>query len=155
MLDSQGMIDAVATVLQRSGYFDKVNQFELKGAPTSTGLLASVFLANIAPSQRRSGLSSTAVRVAFTCRLYMNMMHDPAWEIDPTVMNALDWVVNEFTGDFTLDGLDSDSVELDLLGSDGIPLSAVAGYVNVGGALQRVLDITVPIIVWDAWTQSR
>lgn len=154
MLDSNDLINAVASVIMRSGYFEIVNQFEPKSSP-GTGLSAAVWAQNIRPSRTRSTLEHTAVRVAFSCRIFMNMIHDPLDEIEPTVMEAADWIMNAFTGDFSLDGISDDRVELDLLGSDGIPLSAEAGYISVGGAMQRIYDITVPLVIYDVWEQIR
>lgn len=153
-LESQALIDAVASVAMRSGYFRQVNQHESKSAP-GTGLTADVWIQALTPAARRSTLEHTAVRVAFTLRIFMNMTAEPQDRIEPDVMNAADWIMNEFTGDFTLDGLSDDTVELDLLGSDGIPMGAQAGYLSIGGSLQRIYDLTIPLIIFDVWEQIR
>ena len=43
---------------------------------------------------------------------------------------------------------------VDLLGMAGSPLGAQAGYINQDGALYRVMTITLPLLITDAWTQA-
>jgi hypothetical protein len=148
-LTAQDLVDNVVSVAQASGLFDRVNAYEPKQAP-GNGLTASVWVQSIAPHAQVSGLDVTSARVEFTMRLYTNMLADPEETIDPNLMNATSQMMNLFTGDFTL----GNSVfAVDLLGMAGVPLTARAGYVDVGGKLFRIMDITVPLIVADVWTQ--
>lgn len=148
-LNAQDLVDNVVSVAQASGLFDRVNAYEPKQAP-GNGLTAAVWVQSITPYAQVSGLQVTSARVEFTMRLFTNMLLDPQESIDPNLMNAASQMINLFTGDFTL----GDSVfAVDLLGMAGVPLGARAGYENVDGKLFRIMDITVPLIVADVWTQ--
>jgi regulator of RNase E activity RraA len=65
-------------------------------------------------------------------------------------MECVDTLMEAYTGDFTLDGLVR---EVDLLGQHGVPLSCLAGYLTIDKKMMRVVDINVPLIVSDAWSQ--
>lgn len=148
-LNAQDLVDNVVSVAQASGLFDRVNAYEPK-QPPGNGLTAAVWTQSIAPYAQVSGLDVTSVRIEFTMRLFTNMMAEPQEAIDPNLMNATSTLMNLFTGDFTL----GNSVfVVDLLGMAGRPLTAQAGYVDVGGKLFRIMDITVPLIVADVWMQ--
>ena len=148
-LNAQDLVDNVVSVAQASGLFDRVNAYEPKQAP-GNGLTAAVWVQSITPTPPVSGLAVTSVRVEFTMRLFTNMLLDPQESIDPNLMNACSQMMNLFTGDFSL----GNSVfAVDLLGMAGQPLGARAGYENVDGKLFRIMDITVPLIVADVWTQ--
>jgi hypothetical protein len=56
-----------------------------------------------------------------------------------------------YNGDFTLGGL----VEcVDLLGMTGQRLEARAGYLEQDRKIYRVMTITLPVIVAEAWEQA-
>jgi hypothetical protein len=58
--------------------------------------------------------------------------------------------MKELSGSITLGG----TVRMiDLLGIDGTPLSAMAGYLQIDRKVYRVMDLTIPVIVNDMWTQ--
>ena len=70
--------------------------------------------------------------------------------IDPEIMNAVDVLFAAYSGDFDLGGTVRN---VDLEGATGPGLSAQAGYLNQDGKLMRIMDITLPVIVSDLWTQ--
>jgi hypothetical protein len=84
-------------------------------------------------------------------RLYTSMLAEPQDYIDPNLVKALDALMNAYSGDFTLDGLIRN---VDLLGQTGTPLQAEAGYINIDGKMMRVVTITLPMIINDAWEQT-
>jgi hypothetical protein len=133
-----------------SGLFERVNTHEPKNAPGS-GLTAAIWADRIRPVPSGSGLSATSGMVVYMARLYTNMLQEPQDAIDPALVATVDAVLSRLTVDFTLGGAIKN---IDLLGQTGTTLEATAGYVNIGGTLYRVMDITIPCIVNDAWTQG-
>jgi len=99
----------------------------------------------------KSGLASTTVRVAFNVRLYSNMLQEPQDDIDSKLTDALSALIEAYSGDFQFD----DTVQcIDLLGKEGISLSARAGYVEQDKKMFRIYNITLPVLVNDAWDQK-
>ena len=148
-LAASAIVDAVASHAMASGLFDRVSGHEPKNAPGS-GLTAAVWADTIGPVPAASGLASTSGRVVLKVRLYTSMTMDPADAIDPEIMDAVDVLFAAYSGDFDLGG----SVRnVDLEGATGPGLSAQAGYLNQDGKLMRIMDITIPVIVSDLWTQ--
>lgn len=149
-LNVSGILDALVSHAAASGLFGAVNTHEPKSKPGS-GLTAAVWCQSIGPLPKASGLASTTTRVEFTLRVYAPMLSEPQDAIDPAVLAAVDVLLSMYTGDFTLGGLVRD---VDVLGEFGTPLSAKAGYLHQDGTLFRVMDITVPCVVNDLWSQS-
>lgn len=142
------LLNHVVSHVQTTGYFERVNQHEPKNAPGS-GVSCSIWVDSIEPVG--SGLASTTVRIVFNIRIYSSMVQEPQDEIDINLTDALSALFDEYSGDFTFGG----AVQcIDLLGKEGISLSAKAGYLNQDNKLYRVYTITLPVIVNDAWTQS-
>ena len=148
-LNAQGLVDALVTHAQASGRFETVNSHEPKSAP-GNGLRAAIWADKVTPV-RTSGLNLTSAMVTLMVRVYSNMIAEPQDAIDPEIVGAVDVLMAAYSGDFELGGL---AREIDLLGANGAGLSAQAGYLNQDGRLYRVVTITVPILVNDAWTQS-
>lgn len=148
-LDVGGLTDALASHVQSLGVAGTFTGHEPKSAP-GQGVSAATWFESIGPV-RSSGLNSTSGRVEFTVRLYSPMVAEPQDAIDPELLAATSAVIAALSSDFTLTAAVR---HVDLLGSDGNPLSAVSGYINQDGQLYRVVDITVPLIVNDIWSQS-
>lgn len=150
-INSQGLIDAIASVPMASGHFDRVNQHEPKNKP-GRGLTCAIWIDRIEPARARSGLAATSARVVFNLRIYTNMLQNPQDSIDPTVMNAADVLMSTYSGDFDLGFEDA---WIDLLGAtQGHPLFGQSGYINIDNMTYRVFTLTVPVIVENAWTQA-
>lgn len=143
------VIDAVTSHASSSGYFDEVQTHEPK-SPPGTGLTYAVFLAAVGPVPA-SGLSSTSARVELTGRIYKPFLSEPKDLIDPNLADAVDALMTAYSGDFDLGG---DARCVDLLGAYGQPLGARAGYQTIDRTVFRVIDITIPVIINDAWVQG-
>lgn len=141
--------DAVASHAVATGHFQNVNQHEPKHAP-GHGLRAALWVQTYRPA-RKSGLRSTSMRLEFRLRIYQNMLMEPQDAIDPTVLAATDALFAAYSGDFTLGGLIR---QVDLLGSDGNPLSATAGYLAIDQKMHRVMDLTIPLVLNDVYEQE-
>ena len=148
-LAASSILDGVLSHALASGLFARVNGHEPKSAPGS-GLTAAVWVQTIKPYPGGSGLAATSGVVTLTVRLYSPMLAEPADAIDPEIMDAVDVLFTAYSGDFDLGGTVRN---VDLEGATGPGLSAQAGYLNQDGKLMRIMDITLPVIVSDLWTQ--
>lgn len=144
------LIDALVSHASAAGFFDSVNGHEPKSAP-GDGLTYSVWVQQIGPATGASVLAATAARVAMTGRLYKPFRSQPDDSIDPDMVDALDALLAAYSGDFTLGGTIRN---VDLLGAHGEPLGMRAGYQTIDKTVYRILDITIPMIISDAWTQE-
>lgn len=143
------LFDKVVSRALTLGVFDTVNQHEPKSAP-GNGIRAAVWVQNIAPVARASGLNATSGVVTLNLRVYNSFLQMPLDEIDPDTMTASSTVMNAFSTDFTLGG----SVRcIDLLGMYGASMSAQAGYQEVSGKMYRIMTVTIPVVINDLWTQ--
>lgn len=149
-IGSQDIFDRLADHALASGYFDRVNQHEPKNKP-GRGLTCAMWIDRIQPARSRSGLTSTTARVTVNVRVYTNMLQNPQDAIDPSVMEATDALFEAYSGDFQLG---NDERWIDCLGAtQGHPLEAQSGYINIDNMTYRVMTISVPVIVNDAWNQ--
>lgn len=154
MTTALDLFDAVQSHAMATGEFDQVNTHEPKSAPGNE-ITAAIWLQTIGPADGGSGLAKTSARVELMVRLYTGFIAEPADMIDPNLLNASIVLMDSYTGDFGLTIVTADDVRMiDLLGVHGTPLQAVAGYLNQDGTIYRVIDITLPIIVNDLWTQT-
>ena len=149
-LKTAATLNAIESHLLATGMFLRVNTHEPKNAP-DTRLTASIIVDSINPVQS-SGLASTSAVVLYQVRLYLGMINEPQDGIDPSLMVAVDTVFTALSADFELGG---NARNVDLLGMAGQGgLSATSGYVTVGSTMYRIMDISCPVIMNDAWSQS-
>lgn len=149
-IDSTGLLDKAVSYAMASGLFDRVNGHEPKSDP-GRGVTCAVWVDNIAPVPAQSGLSATTARVVLKQRIYTSMLSEPQDAIDPAILAAADNLIATYSSDFDWGATVKN---VDLLGSSGIQLNAQAGYVNISGRIARIMDITIPLIINDLWTQS-
>ncbi len=151
MIGAQDLTDRLASHAMASGLFDRVNQHEPKNKP-GRGLTCAIWVDRLEPARGRSGLASTTARVVFNVRIYTSMLQNPQDAIDPSVLDAADIMFTAYTGDFQLG---SEERFIDVLGmTQGHALDSQSGYINIDNMTYRVMTITVPIIVNDAWSQT-
>ncbi len=148
-MNTLGFFQAIETHLLSLGRFDQVNRHEPKNAPGN--LMVAAIIAGPQGPATGSGLATTTARVEFTIRIYKNMMAQPLDETDPDLISATDLVISSFSGDFTLG---ASVMAIDLQGMAGAPLGANPGYINQDNTLYRVMDITLPLLIANAWTQA-
>lgn len=148
-INTATLIDELASKAMQLGLFEKVNTHEPKSRPPN-GLTAAIWVDHIQPFTQGSGLNSTSVIVGFTFRIYQSAFVEPQDAIDPRVMQAVDTLLEKYSGNFSLGGVVR---EVDLLGEAGTPLSAQAGWLNVDGTIYRIMDVNLPVIINDVWSQ--
>lgn len=154
-LDLATLRAAVSSHAQASGHLDGVYPYELTGPPVDAGVVAGVWVSDIAPIPALSGLASTTARVELTVQLYRRAEHTRPDLVDLDLTAATDALMRAYSGDLDLSDYGVTGVELDLLGAHGDPLRARARYVAFGDALTKVHTITLPLVVRDLWTQGR
>ncbi len=148
-LDATALFNAVQSHAQTLAIFDRVGTHEPKNAP-GNGLTCAVWAGPLGPVPAASGLSIASARVSFLIRLYNPMLQAPQDDIDPTVLDAVSRLLNAYTGAFTLDGLIRN---VDIFGAAGAALSATPGYLTQDSKIFRVMDVNLPLIVNDVWTE--
>jgi hypothetical protein len=85
-------------------------------------------------------------------RIYSSLISIPNDAIDPNIVIATSTLFDKFANDFDLGGL---ARNIDFFGIHGTPMDAQAGYLaQQGGVVNRVMTITLPIIINDVWTES-
>ena len=136
----------VLSALQKLGIFDRCQGVEPK-SPPGTGVTAALYFAGMGPASSASGLGRASTLYVLTLRIYHNMLTEPAEAIDPTLLQAVDAVLDALAEDIDLGATVRN---VDFFGSAGTPLSAKAGYVDVGGTIFRCVDVTIPVIVNDS-----
>jgi hypothetical protein len=132
------------------GRFEQVNTHEPKNAPASKGLTAAVWVDYIGPAIG-SGLQSTSALLVLMVRIYTKFLQEPVDMIDPSVLAAVSDLIGAYSGDFDF-GMTIRCV--DLLGMTGKKLEAQAGYIDIDRKIFRVMTVTLPIIINDAWAQA-
>jgi len=145
------VIDKITSYALASGRFDSVNGHEPKSAP-GNGIVFALWAQTIRPA-RLSGLAATSLLVAFQGRIYVPFTQQPYDAIDPEVMAATTDIMGTFSGDFNFGG-EADVRYVDLLGANGISLSAQAGYVEIDRRMYRIMTISIPVVINDAFVQS-
>ena len=142
---------AVVSDVQKSGYFERVNQHEPKRKPKG-GMSAAVWIQRIDPIALASGLASTSGRLTFIVRMYIRMIQTDMDAMDPLLTKATSNLMRRYHDDFDFEGAIRN---VDLLGHHGIALSAQAGYLEQDNTNYRIMDLTVPCLVNDVWPQVK
>lgn len=129
--------------------FEQVLGHEPVSAPGS-GLIYAMWVGPVRPVPERSGLNVVAVRLELKGRVYMPADSEPLDDVDTAVTTAVNGLMREYCGDFTLDGT---VANVDLLGAHGAGLSAEPGYARFDSTTYRVATLTLPLIVNTAWNE--
>lgn len=148
--DFSTILQAAQSHAMRLGVFDTTARHEPKTAPNH-GITYAMWLQSVRPVQRRSGLTATSVRVQLMGRIYQNMLAEPQDDTDPNMLRALFKLMGAYTGNFTLAGR---IAQVDLLGAHGPALEAQAGFLEHDRKMFRIIDVTLPLILDDVWTQG-
>jgi hypothetical protein len=142
----KALVDSVVSHALTLGLFETVNTHEPKSAP-GNGLRLAIWADSITPV-KSSGLAAVSGKVVLSARIYGNFMQKPEDDIDPNILTAVSTLMSAFSGDFDFGGTVR---AVDLIGMEGTPMSAQAGYLNIDNKLYRVMTVTVPVIINDMW----
>lgn len=147
-MDVDAIFSVVLSHAKASGLFENVNGHEPENPP-GNGLTCAVWVDAL--TSALSGLDATTAYLVFKVRIYSSAISEPVDAIDPAVLHATDVLYAAYVGDFQLGG---NARMVDVRGGSGVRLSAQAGYVAADGKQLRVMTITLPVIVNDAWTEN-
>lgn len=134
---------------QGLGLFEQVLGHEPVSAPGS-GLIYALWVSDIAPVPARSNLNSVSVRLELTGRVLTPADGQPEDGVDVAVTAAVNGLMREYCGDFTLGGTVGN---VDLLGAHGPSLRAKLGYTRFDSTTYRAATLTIPLIINAAWNE--
>jgi hypothetical protein len=143
------LLNACASEAQGTGWFQAVETFEPKSAPTAD-FHYCIWMMRADPV-KSSGLASSSFRIELAGRIHVNMLREPQGDIDGDISAAAWDLLAGYSGGFTFGGLVR---EVDLLGSEGDPLALRFGYVSIDKRLFRIADLTIPLICNDVFDQG-
>ena len=149
-MDVDAILSALRSMASASGKFENVEGSEPKNAP-GNGVTGAFWFSALDPVPAASGLATTTIRLVMTLRIYVPSNSLPQDAIDPQIISAAGAMFTALSAGFTLGGLIE---EIDLLGAYGEPLSGRPGWLPFGEEKFRTIDILIPIIATDEYTQA-
>lgn len=143
---AKDLYSALASHAKSLKVFARVNEHAPDNAP-GNGVSVSIELAPWDPYPAGSGMDATTGKISFTFQIWSSWLQKPKDGIDPQVLGALADLVASLSGDITLTG---QVRNIDLMGMHAEP-----GYVpDFEGKPFRVINLTVPIVINDMFTQA-
>jgi hypothetical protein len=150
-LSIDSITSALSSSAQALGVFDTVNSYEVKNPP-GTGITCEIVFGSFELVPTRSGLQDVSFKLTYKVRIRTTWAQQPTDGIDPALLKACDVLLASYIGGFTLGG---NTNAIDLLGlTGGTPITAQSGYIDQGGVMYRIVEITLPLIVDDLWTEA-
>lgn len=140
------LMQAIQSHAQKLGVFKGGINLHAPLTNVSPDLACWIILDDLTPTPE-SGLPVVSIIVNMLVLITMSLNTRPLDDVDPAVLGAATVLLNEYANNFTLGGLVRD-VEV-FRG-----LKAVAGYSLITGEPYRHVEITLPMIVNDAWTEA-
>lgn len=150
MTDFAAILGTVTDHAQASGMFESVNFHEPKNAP-GNGINLACWIDYIGPAPAQSGMNKTTGLLIIKARAYSSMFQTPYDDIDPNLLSSVVFLISAYSGDFDFG---AKIRNVDLLGITGHKLDAQAGYVPIDNKVMRVMEITLPLIINDIWSQT-
>lgn len=100
-----------------------------------------------------SGLATTAMKANIIVRLWKNKavlsLNDP---VDALLLALADSILSQFHGDLVNTSHDW---YVDVEGETGKSMGFKTGFVKLSGAIYRVIDVDIPIVINDFYTQVK
>ncbi|HEV2375861.1 MAG TPA: hypothetical protein VGS19_27300 [Streptosporangiaceae bacterium] len=118
-------------------------------APLSTpgeGLSCYIELGPVVPTVS-SGLAAVSIEVTLSVHILASLNQKPLDAVEAQVLGATSVLLNAYAGAFTLGGLVR---EVDIFGG----MKAEPGYLLFEGKPFRIVTITLPMTVNDAWQEA-
>jgi hypothetical protein len=141
---AEALYKAVQSAAAGLGLFQKVDTHEPENAP-GTRLYCSITQGPFGAEPAASGLAAVSGKVTLIIRVWSHAMQRPLNDIDPEVLAAVAALMNALAGGFSLGGTVRD---VDLLA-----LTATPAWADFQGAQFRVMELPVPIIINDLFTE--
>jgi hypothetical protein len=125
-------------------------QHEPLSAPDAPGVICCIFPADpVAPLAESSGLAAADARMPVMVRLMRNALAEPQDQRETDLIDAYDALMTAMLGAFTVNGTVR---AIDVLGESGEALAGQWGYISLDKPIFRIIDITVPLMINNAWT---
>ena len=151
---SQAILNLFAnlkTQADTSGLFQRVLGHEPRSAPGG-GFSYALWLGPISPVPGLGGLTATAGRVEFQSRIYVPFLEKSEDQIETDLMRKVLQMIGFYSAEFTAGGT---VYAIDLEGMHGAPLEAgTFGYIDLGGTICRVAELSIPVLIDNLWTQA-
>ena len=138
-------LHAVESYVQNLGLFQTVQIGEPK-QPLGQGIHAAIFMQTVSISTVYVG-GDTRENHIVQVRIYKDMLAeqtDPQNNLESELASAVSKLMSNLLGDTDLE---SSIMSIDAAGMDGTQMRVDYGYIDVGGSMYRIADITVPLIV--------
>lgn len=147
---ANALFSALTSTAKQVNLFAAVDEHEPWNAPAA-GLYCSVIMGPLRPDGSKSGLNKTSGVIEFTVRVWAHAVQRPADKTDPKVLAAVVTLMTAYS-------LDLDFGDFGLAGTvrniDLMSMSAAPAWVDFGGAMYRVEDIQMPIVINDMFAQA-
>ena len=143
--DISSTLHAVKTYVQDSGLFQSVQIGEPKGA-LPQGFHAACFMTSVGVTSIYVGGDTRESHVVML-RIYKDMLSEqsePQINLETEIAVVVSKLMANLLGDTDLE---SSIMSIDAAGMDGTSMAAAYGYIELGGVIYRICDITIPFIV--------
>lgn len=150
-INSKQIFSVIGDTARATGLFESVNGHEPKSAPPLGQMAHFAYWLGPIRAIQSSGLASVSVRLEVIGRVYLNAFQEPADAIETDACNVVDKLMELYCGDFELGG---NARMIDIFGSEGDPLALTPGYVEQDRKQYRIVDMLIPILINDAWTET-
>lgn len=150
-INSRQIFSVIGSTAMATGLFDSVIGHEPKSAPPLGQMAHYAYWLGPIRTIQSSGLASVSVRLEVIGRVYINAFQEPADDIETDACNYVDKLMELYCGDFELGG---NARMIDIFGSEGDPLLLTPGYIEQDKKQFRIVDVMIPILINDAWTES-
>jgi len=143
--DISSTLHAVKTYVQDLGLFQSVQIGEPKGA-LPQGFHAACFMTSVGVTSIYVGGDTRESHVVML-RIYKDMLSEqsePQINLETEIAVVVSKLMANLLGDTDLE---SSIMSIDAAGMDGTSMAAAYGYIELGGVIYRICDITIPFIV--------
>ena len=151
---SQSILNLFAnlkTQAETSGLFQRVLGHEPRSAPGG-GFSYALWIASVTPIPGLGGLAATDGRVEIQARIYVPFLEKSEDQIETDLLRRVLQMIGFYSGEFTAS---STIYAIDLQGMHGGPLEAgTFGYIDLGGTICRIAELTIPVLIDNLWTQA-
>jgi len=132
------------THLVKGGYVKHSMIGEPKAIPAaSDDVVAAVYMQSVTVVRIMADGATVESHVV-TIRLFRDMLGEPKEDTEILLAEASSKIAENILGEFDLGGTIRN---VDAAGANGTPWSIQWGYVDLGGVMFRVADMTVPMVV--------
>ena len=141
--DIKATLEKVESYLRADGKIPVASIGEPKSITPGVQVVGAVYMNRVAVTRVMVGGNTEELHVV-TIRLYRDMLAEPVKTVEVALAAMVQRILSDVVGDFDLGA----SVRnVDVGGSNGSPVATDWGYVDVGGKMYRIADITLPLIV--------